>query len=279
MKKRIKRLYNNNVVLCKDDDNSEVIYIGKGLAYGMSKGDWIDPKKAEKKFKLQKETNNKFQELIQDIPLDIVILSDDIITFIKDECDKSVDDSIYVTLTDHIMNMIERINMGIDFDGTLLINVKSLYKEEYKVALQVVDKLRERLNLKIDTSEANFITLHIVNAQLHSNMMEMYEITTMLEGILAIVDNDFDMKKEDNHAYDTFVTHCRYFAQRVINNEILEKNSAMYEPIFKVMQGLYGKQYECVNKIADYIQKNHEFVVDDDEKMYLLLHLVKLTVG
>lgn len=277
MKYIAKRVYNNNVVLSENKRGEEVIFVGKGLAYGLSKGDTIDLEKAEKTFELSRESNQKFIDLIKDVSPEDILLCERVITYIKEQSNKEIDDSIYVTLTDHIINMIDRIRMGIDFDSAILLNIKSLYKQEYYIALQVVKILRKELNMKIDDSEASFITLHIVNAEMSSNMMQMYEVTTIMEGILGIVRNEFNITENNSDSYDRFITHCRFFVQRVINREYLDKDPSTYEQMFKVMLDLYKKQYSCVHKIADYIEKKYNYLVEDDERMYLLIHLVKLT--
>lgn len=277
MKYIAKRVYNNNVVLSENKRGEEVIFVGKGLAYGLSKGDTIDLEKAEKTFELSRESNQKFIDLIKDVSPEDILLCERVITYIKEQSNKEIDDSIYVTLTDHIINMIDRIRMGIDFDSAILLNIKSLYKQEYYIALQVVKILRKELNMKIDDSEASFITLHIVNAEMSSNMMQMYEITTIMEGILGIVRIEFNITENNSDSYDRFITHCRFFVQRVVNREYLDKDPSTYEQMFKVMLDLYKKQYSCVHKIADYIEKKYNYLVEDDERMYLLIHLVKLT--
>jgi beta-glucoside operon transcriptional antiterminator len=277
MKQVVKRIYNNNVILSENASGEEIILVGKGLAFGLNKGDLINLDKVEKKFELKKDVNYKFQELIKDISMEEILICDDVIDYIKKASDKEINDSIYVTLTDHIINMINRLRQGIDFDSAALLNIKSLYKNEYKTALGAIDILRKKLDMHIDESEASFITLHIVNAKLNSNMMQMYEVTTIMEGILAIVEKDFDIDKEDNQFYDRFIMHCRFFVQRIVNQEYLEKDTSTYEPMFQVMKGLYVKQLNCVNKVAEYIEHKYDYMVEDDEKMYLLLHLVKLT--
>lgn len=277
MKQIAKRVYNNNVVLSENASGEEIILVGKGLAFGLNKGDLINTDKIEKKFELKKEVNHKFQELIQDVSMEEILICDDVINYIKKTSNKEIDDSIYVTLTDHIVNMIDRLRQGIDFDSAALLNIKSLYKDEYKIALGVIDILRAKLDMNIDESEANFIALHIVNAELNSNMMQMYEITTIMEGILAVVENEFDIDKEDNQFYDRFIIYCRFFVQRIVNREYLEKDPSTYEPMFQVMKSLYVDQLNCVNKIVEYIERKYDYTVEDDEKMYLLLHLVKLT--
>lgn len=274
---RAKRVYNNNVVLAKNQQEEEVILIGRGLAYGLKKGDIVDEKLIEKKFELKKPVHHKFKELIQDISVDDILICEEVISYIKNHSKKELDDSIYVTLTDHIVNMADRIRKGIDFDSTILLNVKIMYKDEYQLALEALDILRKKLDLRIADTEANFITLHIINAEMHSNMMQMYEITNIIDEIIVIVNNSFDIKTKDNYAYDRFITHCRFFVQRVVNKEHLETDSSAYDKMLPVIKDQYAKQNICVGKIADFIEKKYSYRVEDDEKMYILLHLVRLT--
>lgn len=273
---KAKRVYNNNVVLSQNKNGKELVLVGRGLAYGLNKGDNIDESKVEKRFELKETVNNKFKELIQDVPIDDILICEEVISYIKSNNDKEIDDSIYVTLTDHIINMVDRIKKGIDFDSTILLNISYLYKAEHKIALHAVEMLSKRYDLKIDDSEANFITLHIVNAESNSNMMEMYEITSIIDEILSIVNRNYKIDYED-FAYDRFITHCRFFVQRVVNKEYVEENKKKYVEMFLMMKGLYKSQYRCVNEIAHFIENKYNYQVEDDEKMYLLLHLVKLT--
>lgn len=273
---KAKRVYNNNVVLSQNKNGKELVLVGRGLAYGLNKGDNIDELKVEKRFELKETVNNKFKELIQDVPIDDILICEEVISYIKSNNDKEIDDSIYVTLTDHIINMVDRIKKGIDFDSTILLNISYLYKAEHKIALHAVEMLSKRYDLKIDDSEANFITLHIVNAESNSNMMEMYEITSIIDEILSIVNRNYKIDYED-FAYDRFITHCRFFVQRVVNKEYVEENKKKYLEMFLMMKGLYKSQYRCVNEIAHFIENKYNYQVEDDEKMYLLLHLVKLT--
>lgn len=273
---KAKRVYNNNVVLSQNKNGKELVLVGRGLAYGLNKGDNIDESKVEKRFELKETVNNKFKELIQDVPIDDILICEEVISYIKSNNDKEIDDSIYVTLTDHIINMVDRIKKGIDFDSTILLNISYLYKAEHKIALHAVEMLSKRYDLKIDDSEANFITLHIVNAESNSNMMEMYEITSIIDEILSIVNRNYKIDYED-FAYDRFITHCRFFVQRVVNKEYVEENKKKYVEMFLMMKGLYKSQYRCVDEIAHFIENKYNYQVEDDEKMYLLLHLVKLT--
>ena len=52
---QIKKIYNNNIAMVKNEAGDEVILVGKGIVFGLKKGDEIQAEKAEKKFELKGE--------------------------------------------------------------------------------------------------------------------------------------------------------------------------------------------------------------------------------
>ena len=221
----------------------------------MTRGSKVVEGRIEKKFELQDDVGQKFKTLVQDVPYKTILVSEEIIDYIKTQSTKRINDSIYVTLTDHIANMIERIKMGIVFDPTLLLNVKSLYKEEYRLGLKVTELLRQKLKIDIDDGEASFIALHIINAELDSNLQQMYE----------------------NGQCDRFITHCRFFAQRVVNNEYLSTKSDYNLSTYQVFEQTHPRETACIERIAQRIKERYGYTVSTDEKLYIMIHLIRLT--
>lgn len=273
----IKQIFNNNVILSENEKQEEVILVGRGIAFGLSRGNKVIESRIEKKFELRDDVGQKFKNLVQDVPYKYIMASEEIIDFIRNESGKRINDSIYVTLTDHIANMVERIKMGIVFDPTLLLNVKSLYKDEYKLGLKAVKLLRNKLDVEIDDGEASFFALHIINAELDSNMQQMYEITAVIEDIMSIVKERFEIETEDNRLCDRFMTHCRFFAQRVLNKEYLNNKSQDNVTTYQVFEKTHPKQSACVTKIVQRIKEKYGYDVSIDEQLYIMIHLIRLT--
>ena len=131
MKYKITKLLNNNALICRDQANEEIIIRGKGIAYNSIIGDFVEEEKIEKIFILSTpEIKRKYQELIVSIPNDICDISIEIIEYIHSKIDKKLSDNLYVTLTDHISNLIERLQYGYTFDNAILWDVKRIYKNE-----------------------------------------------------------------------------------------------------------------------------------------------------
>ena len=272
----IKQIYNNNVILSENEAGDEIILVGRGIAFGMTRGSKVVEGRIEKKFELQDDVGQKFKTLVQDVPYKTILVSEEIIDYIKTQSTKRINDSIYVTLTDHIANMIERIKMGIVFDPTLLLNVKSLYKEEYRLGLKVTELLRQKLKIDIDDGEASFIALHIINAELDSNMQQMYEITAVIEEILNLVREDFQIDTENGQC-DRFITHCRFFAQRGGNNEYLSTKFDYNLSTYQVFEQTHPRETACIERIAQRIKDRYGYTVSTDEKLYIMIHLIRLT--
>ena len=54
---RIKRIYNNNVVMVEDQKSEEMIVIGKGLAFGKKAGEFLEEDRIEKVFTLAEKAS------------------------------------------------------------------------------------------------------------------------------------------------------------------------------------------------------------------------------
>lgn len=274
----IRRVLNNNAVSCLDESGNEIIVKGKGIAFHASSGDKVDESKIEQKFVLEnKVTNRKFQEILFTIPEDCIEASESIIEMIKMELDKKISEIIYVTLTDHISNLLERVQMGIIFDNALLWDIKRMYKKEYQLGLRAVEIIREKFHIKLEDAEASFIALHIVNAELDTQMEDVYIITGLINQIYQMVAERFELGDgdEDDLDYARFVLHLRFFFERLIH----QKNSTegKNKDILEIMKLKYDRQYECMEEIVNITSEKFQNIVTEDEKLYLLIHIIKLT--
>lgn len=272
----IKKALNNNAVMSMDEAGNEIIVKGKGIAYNKKNGDLIDEDRIDKIFTLDsKETSRRYQEILVHIPDDCIDACERMIGVIKANIDKDISDKIYVTLTDHIFNLLERVKMGIVFDNALLWDVKRLYREEYQIGLQIVEMIRKEFDIKIQDDEAGFIALHIVNAQINCDFRDVIEVTSMIDDVYEIVENDFDLDVDkDGLEYTRFIIHLRVFFERILN-----KRNISYEKSQKLLDTLkeeYPQQYQCTKKILQYVAMKYDSPMEG-EVLYLLIHIIKLT--
>ena len=144
----IHKILNNNVVITLDDDKREQIVMGKGIAFKKRIGDWVPDESIDQVFYLaNQETSLKFQELLGNIPLEMMKLSDDIIVYAKSTLKKSLNDTIYISLTDHLYTALERKKQGIAIKNLLLWDIKRFFPEEYEVGVNALKMVQKRVGM------------------------------------------------------------------------------------------------------------------------------------
>ncbi|GAA0858195.1 MULTISPECIES: BglG family transcription antiterminator LicT [Clostridium] len=272
----INRILNNNVVITLDENDEETIVMGKGIGYQKSKGDTIDEEKVNKVFKISnREVSDKFQELFNKIPIEHMKLSGEIIEFAESKLNKKLNEGIYISLSDHTYTAIKRIKNNITVKNALLWEIKRFYKKEFEIGLKALELIEEKTHVRLPLDEAGFIALHIVNAQLDIEQPKIQGITKLIEEILTIVRINFRIEfNEDSVFYYRFITHLRYFAQRLFSNKTY--NSDADEELVNIIKIKYSKEFECVNKIKTFISKKYNYELSNDEYVYLTIHIAKV---
>ena len=71
-----------------------------------------------------------------------------------------LNDSIYFSLSDHIMGAISRLENGIRLQNMLLLDIKQLYHKEYEIGLELLKKVNEMFEVDLSADEAGFFALH-----------------------------------------------------------------------------------------------------------------------
>jgi beta-glucoside operon transcriptional antiterminator len=273
----IKKIFNNNVILTEDDKQQEIVVMGRGLAFQKKIGDKIDETKIEKTFTIHsKNVSDKLSQLLEEIPLEHFELSNDIIELAKKELGSQLNESIYLSLTDHIHFALTRIQEGLTIKNALLWEVKKFYKDEYKVAKQAIRMIEERTEIRIPEDESASIALHLFNARQDSVGMEQTMVMTkIVNEIITIVKYHFGITfDEDSMNYSRFITHLRYFAYRIQRGELShEGGDSLFDQVIKQ----YPDAYQCTLKVQTYLQSNYNVKMTKDEMVYFMIHIHRVS--
>ncbi|CEI73823.1 MULTISPECIES: BglG family transcription antiterminator LicT [Romboutsia] len=269
----IQKIYNNNVVLVVDDEtNKELVLTGCGIGFKKKVGEKVDQDKIEKKFVMEDENlAKKITRIVTEVDEDIFNVTSKIIEYAKQNLNAELDDYIYVALADHISFAIKRYNQNIEIKNDLLYEIKRIHKKEFQIGMWAIDYINKEFNVNFTKDEAAFIAMHIINANYKESTKESFLMTKIVKEILNIIRYYYSVEfKEDDFNYDRLVTHLKFFAKRLIKKEQVENNDNELLEIIKIQ---YEKPYNCSCKIKKYIEDNHEYVVTEDELLYLTLHI------
>ena len=271
----IDKVINNNIISAFEESGTEVVVMGRGIGFKKRPGQIVPGEQVEKIFRMKSKTlAEQLKELLADMPLERVEISAEIIAYAKDQLKLKLNQSIYVTLTDHINFAIERVSQGIEPENALLWEIKRFYSHEFQLGTYALQLIHERLGIKLPEDEAGFIALHFVNAGYRETTMKSITSTKIIKDILNIIKYNFAIElDEDDLNYDRLLTHLKYFAKRIVNNN---QNNSTDSDFIKMISTTYPEAYECAVKIGDYILKNNDYHVNDDEIVYLTMHIQRV---
>lgn len=274
----IQMVVNNNIVCSADEEGNEVIVRGKGIGFQKKKGMTVEEEAVEKIYRMDsKKDTDKLQELLSEIPPEHFETCSEIIESVENTLKKKLNRRIYITLTDHISFAIERKKQKIEYKNALLWEIKNFYSKEYQLGLEALDIIEKKLKVRLSEDEAGFIALHIVNAQLDTKMDNTMEITKLIAGILSIVRKYYEIElNQDSLDYERFLTHLKFFGQRLYKN----KNPRKGDPVFHDMiKERYFTDYHCAEEIRGYIESTFHHEVSSDEMVFLTVHLRRISTA
>ena len=274
---RIYKILNNNVAVIMDENGQEKIVMGRGICFHKKAGEEIGEDTVDKTFCLSTaDANNKFQTMIQDIPIEHIAVGEEIIAEAKRRLDKKLNDTLYISLIDHVHTSIVRFLEGVTVKNVLLCDIRRFYKEEFRVGLWALDLIQEKCKVRLPEDEAGFIALHLANGQMdQESMHNMYEITRIIQEVVNIVKYFFkiDFDEEDVY-YFRFITHLKFFAQRLVERRIYEEDEM--EDLWGVIREKYPKAYNCVEKITKFIESKYNYLLSKEEQLYLTIHIERV---
>lgn len=276
---RVKKVINNNILCVVDDKGSEMIVTGRGLGFKRKTGERIDPALVEKTYHVEgKAEQRKLRELVEQIPLEHLKLTQDLIEQIRSQITSPLNESLLITLADHISFAIKRKQEGVEFSNPLEGAIMSYYPTEYHLGQQCLRVIQREIQVELSPSEAAFIALHIVNAELNTSMSVMYDITKLIQGALEVVEYYYQRKFDrESLDFNRFIVHLRFFAQRLF--QAAPSCTDEYDNEFRDMiRRSCARHYKCAQHIAEYIRNAYQKEVSDAELIYLTIHLKRINL-
>lgn len=270
----IKKVYNNNVILAfENSSKKEVILTGCGIGFGKKPNDTIDDSKIEKKFVIQDNNfESKVNKLASEIPEEVFAVSSAIIEYAEKNLNTTLDEYIYISLTDHIYFALKRYKENLPIKNELLYELRRIHKKEYEIGKWAIEYINKTFNVNFLIDEAGFIAMHIINANYRESTNKSCLIMNIINQILDIIKNYYSIEFiKDEINFDRLLTHLKFFAKRLIDKtESIDTNNNGLLEIVKVQ---YKESYDCVKQIKSFIEENYTYKVNDDEVLYLILHI------
>lgn len=269
--KVIKKI-NNNVAICLDKNNQELVVFGKGIGFKPIPYELEDLSTIERTFY---GIDLGYLGLLKVIPEHVFQLSAKVVDYAKTIIDRNLNPNITFTLADHLNFAIERHHKKIIMKYPLQSGVERLYPLEMKIGHVALDLIRRDMDISLPSGEASSIAMHFINAQSESlNNKQITDNEAIIDQIVRIVESNFDITiDQDNFNYLRFVTHMKTLLSKKGENVDAPNE---YKKIYASMKIEFPLISDCVDKIKQYLDTEFKWILNEEELLYLILHVNRL---
>lgn len=263
---------NNNVAICRDGSQRELIAFGRGIGFPPTPYELTDLSRIDRTFY---NVNSKYIPLLADIPPEIVQFTADQMLVLQDELPYETSSNLVLTLADHIAFAIERAGRGIYVQMPSIYEMELNYPAEVQAGRKIVAALRQKLKIKLPKGEVQGIAMHLINAQDKAldgtvpGLEEQYD--EILDHITFIIEEELGVHvRRNTFNYARFATHVQYLLKRVLEQKHIDsENLQMYQS----MREEYPDISACVDKIARCLADVWSAELTEEERLYLILHV------
>lgn len=270
------RRINNNVVLCRDGNNRELIALGKGIGFGELPRE-LPLNQIERTFY---DVDDRYQPLLVELPPAVLSFAACIVDIARNELSYELSPNTVFTLADHINFAMERARKKIKVKMPLAYDVEQMYPVEYRIGCHTVRRIRKEFLITLPENEAAGIALNLLNNRLtphqETSAADTVQDEEMLEEITEIVENHFHLLVDrSSFNYSRYATHLQYLFQRIhagkaINSDNLQMYTSLREEFPDIAQ--------CVEVIAEHIHAVWHCELTEEEKLYLMLHINRICI-
>ncbi|HEY0188756.1 MAG TPA: PRD domain-containing protein [Cellulomonas sp.] len=272
------KVFNNGVVLARDESGQAVILLGAGLGYRSRPGSRVDESNVTYRFVPGPGTSTDFlSAFIVAIPPEYLAIATEMAAAAGEELERELTQSVIIPLAEHVSFAVKQYRTGTHAGYPLAAEVQYLYPRELRAARAALEVMRARVPVTVPDDEAVPITLHIVNAMTSGlDMAHTFDMTALLRDVVVEIERVYGTTI-DRRSVDAarFVTHLRYLLARV-----REPGSAalpMPGDLRDSVQGSYPRAHACALRVAAIVERDLSLTITASEAVYLTLHVARLT--
>lgn len=268
--KVIKKI-NNNVAICKDKNDCELIAFGKGIGFPCMPYELNDLSLIDRTFY---NLAPHLVCLLNEIPEEIIKVSVDIVDKARIHLHADFSEIFIFTLADHIFFAIKRSKDGIIVQTPLIYDLKHLYTKEIELAKWARRLICQRLAINLPIEEESNIAMHFINSQMmFKKNEEKLDMMRIIDTTTLIIENNLKIIIDrDDFNYARFISHLQYLLKRKNESSIVQLNDS----IFNQVKEEYNEIYQCVLQITHYFEVSLNWFLNSDDMMYLILHINRL---
>lgn len=271
-------MFNNNVILARDELGRETILTGRGLGFQHKPGQEVDTSRVARRYVLAQNAES-VGEVMAAIPLERIALIERTFRAAARELGTTVPSSTVVAVVDHVNQAMERAAAGIVMDYPLRAEAAHLHPEELRLAERMVAELNRAQEVQLPDGEAVALALHLFAAAVgapstREATRQSKLIGQVMDVLKAAYGRDF---RADSIDAARFAVHLRYFLVRARTDEQVADGTGT--AIAESLRLRYPRAYRVAVRVKELLEMRLGITVQDDETAYLTMHVARLEAG
>ena len=160
---RISAVFNNDVVLARDEFGRETVLTGCGLGFRAHPGDPVEADRVVRRF-VPVGNAAAVAQVLSEIPPERLTLVTELFGAAVRSLGASLPALSVVSAADHIHRAVERVRRGERIEYPLRAEVAYLHPQELAVAERLFERLNERLDPPLPAGETSALAMHLFHA-------------------------------------------------------------------------------------------------------------------
>ncbi|WP_411344167.1 PRD domain-containing protein [Paenibacillus sp. WLX1005] len=272
---QVDRVVGNNIVMATDALTSvEYVLLGKGLGFAAKHLQELDTadERIEKRFRLEdREQMMNHPTFFEDMDAPVMEVSDRVIQLIGQRFPGQLNDKIYLALPGHIQFTVYRMRHSIEIVNPFLQETQVCFPQEYEVALEALNLMRETFALDIPEDEAGFLTYHIHSAITHVPVGQLVKMSSLLSKLQRMIEDDRQILFQQGSMNQVrLMIHLRFALERMVQGSLVDN------PLIQHIREQYAEEYELAVRMKQVMEREMKLTVPEDEVCFLAMHLYRL---
>lgn len=267
------RKINNNVAICIDNNEKELIAFGKGIGFQKMPYEITDLSIIQMTFY---RIDSALYNMIEEIPDEILQVSAQIVAIAQNTLNCNLNPNLVISLADHINFAMVRLKKYKEMKIAFSFEIERLYPKETELARMAIKLIQKKLLVSLPESEITNIAMHFINAEEENEDIDKdINSENLIDEVTKIIEDYFSIEiNRKEFIFNRFANHLRYYLNRVQNRE------QFVDDVGKMMEELKNdnpRAYECSILVANYIDDKLDSKHTKDELFYLMIHINRIS--
>lgn len=221
--------------------------------------------------KLPDSANSLTERLLQLVNREKLIKVEQVLHSLEQELPNPLADSAYIGLVTHLAMTVERVEKGENIHIEERALTELAQTVEYQTAKKIMERIEEKLSIKMPEAEAGYISMHLRGAKLRQSQHEAFwaasaELMNATQGMIRFCEERLGISlAEDSALFHGLLTHLEPALYR------LKSNLEIRNPLLAQIKHNYPELFAVTREAA--VRFFPDIHVPDEEVGYLVMHL------